>query len=502
MYIRKTSQIKISDDFFLPFGGKLNRNNRWVKLAELIPWSDFEDAYAQNFKSPTKGEEALSVRVALGTLILQTKLRLVDAEVPLQIMENPYLQYFLGFDRFEDDRPPFDSSLITHFRKRFTPDILLEINNKIAVKELEMAASDKKAGDDDDHGSNGGPGSSDLTSEGVQISFDDIPKQGKLILDATCAPSDIRFPTDLRLLNEAREKLEDMIDTLHAPDISAASKPRTYRNRARKDYLSIEKQRKKRSKAIRKAIRKQLGYVKRDLEHVDAYLEEPARAELLTRRQRKELQTIRKLYAQQQYMYQTRTHSVENRIVSISQPYIRPIVRGKAGSDVEFGCKVMTSVVNGYTFIEKMDFDSFNEGILLQEAVMQYYRRFGCFPEAVLADSIFRNRENLAWLKLRGIRMSGPKLGRKPKVLDPEIKKIERTDNGERNAVEGSYGVGKRKYGLDLIKAKLEDTAKSVIILQFLVMNLDRRLRSFLSKFCLQLIFAIRVKNLAAVNGV
>jgi hypothetical protein len=500
MYIRKTSQIKISDDFFLPFGGKLNRNNRWVKLAELIPWSDFEDAYAQNFKSPTRGEEALSVRVALGTLIIQTKLKLVDAEVPLQIMENPYLQYFLGFDSFEDDRPPFDASLITHFRKRFTPDILLEINNIIAMKELETAVSDKRD-DDDDHHNIGGSGPSEPTSEDVQLSFDDIPKQGKLILDATCAPSDIRFPTDLRLLNEAREKLEDMIDTLHAPDISTALKPRTYRNRARKDYLSLEKQRKKRSKAIRKAIRKQLGYVKRDLDYVETYLEEPARFELLSRRQQRELQTIRKLYEQQLYMYETRTHSVENRIVSISQPYIRPIVRGKAGSDVEFGCKVMTSVVNGYTFIEKLDFDSYNEGILLQEAVEQYFRRFGCYPEAVLADSIFRNRENLAWLKLRGIRISGPKLGRKPKVVDPEIKKIERTDNGERNAVEGSYGVGKRKYGLDLIKAKLEDTAKSVIILQFLVMNLDRRLRSFLSQFWLRLIFVIRIKNLAAANG-
>ena len=67
-------------------------------------------------------------------------------------------------------------------------------------------------------------------------------------------------------------------------------------------------------------------------------------------------------------MYETRTHSVENRIVSISQTYIRPIVGGKVGSDVEFGCKVMTSIVNGYTFIEKLDFDSYNEGIMLQEA--------------------------------------------------------------------------------------------------------------------------------------
>ncbi|SCZ76341.1 transposase [Acidaminobacter hydrogenoformans] len=159
------------------------------------------------------------------------------------ILKNPYLQYFLGFDSFEDDRPPFDASLITHFRKRFTPDILLEINNIIAIKELEAAAASEKRDDDDHHYTNGfGP--SEPTTKDVQISFDDIPKQGKLILDATCAPSDIRFPTDLRLLKEALEKLEDMIDALHAPDISVAAKHRTYHNRARKDYLSNEKQRK------------------------------------------------------------------------------------------------------------------------------------------------------------------------------------------------------------------------------------------------------------------
>ncbi|QSX09266.1 IS5 family transposase [Alkalibacter rhizosphaerae] len=498
MYIRKTNQIKFSDDFFLPFGGTLNKNNRWVILADLIPWSDFEDAYAKNFKPSNKGEEALSVRVALGTLILQTKMKLVDAEVPLQVMENPYLQYFLGYDSFEDDKPPFDSSLITHFRKRFKPDILMEINNIIAMKELETIADKNK---EDDSDNNNGSGPTQPPNEDVQISFDDIPKRGKLILDATCAPSDIRFPTDLRLLNEAREKLEEMIDVLHAPDISVLPKPRTYRNRARKDYLSLEKQRKKRSKAIRKAIRKQLGYVKRDLEYVRSYLEDPTRAELLTKRQSDQLGTIEKLYGQQQYMYDERTHSVEERIVSISQPYIRPIVRGKAGSDVEFGCKVMTSVVDGYTFVEKLDFDTFNEGILLQEAVEQYRRRFGCYPEAVLADSIFRNRKNLAWLKLRGIRISGPRLGRKPKVVSPEVKKIQKADNGERNAVEGSYGVGKRKYGLGLIKTKLEDTTKSVIILQFLVMNLDRRLRSLLSQFWIRFICDIKAKNLVAANS-
>src|SRR5699024_12689600 len=92
--------------------------------------------------------------------------------------------------------------------------------------------------------------------------------QGKLLIDATCAPADIAYPTDVGLLNKAREKLESMIDTLHAPLIGKQRKPRTYRTNARKQYLSLSKQRKPGKKTIRKAIHQQVGYVRRNLKHV------------------------------------------------------------------------------------------------------------------------------------------------------------------------------------------------------------------------------------------
>jgi len=115
----------MSDDFVLPFGGKLNKENRWVKLETIIPWWELEDRYAKSFKPTNKGEKALSVRIALGSLIVQTKLHLTDRETVNQIMENPYLQYFLGFDRYDDRTPPFDASLIVSFRKRLSSDILI-----------------------------------------------------------------------------------------------------------------------------------------------------------------------------------------------------------------------------------------------------------------------------------------------------------------------------------------------------------------------------------------
>lgn len=503
MYRNSSHQIFLSDDFFLPFGGKLNNENRWVKLAQTIPWWEFEERYSKYFKASNKGGKALPVRVALGTLIIQAKMNLTDREVVAQIMENPYYQYFIGFECFDDREEPFNSSMLVHFRKRLNKEILIEVN-EIIVKDAAANAMPKKDKDDNNDGNSGVAGTNgnqnefepntseeDCNDDGkatFQKSDEESLKetalnnQGYMLLDATCAPSDIRYPTDLRLLNEAREKLEKIIDVLHEPDTGTKDKPRTYREKARKDYLAIEKQRKKRAKTVRKAIKKQLSYVNRDLGIIESYLSVPERFNALSRKQKQELETIKVLYEQQLHMYTNKIHSVEDRIVSISQPHVRPIVRGKAGADVEFGNKVMTSVVNGFSFIEKMSFDSFNEGSYLKEAVENYKTRFGFYPEAVLADTIFRNQINRGYLKSLGIRISGPSLGRpnKTRAIEKAKKQIEYIDSGLRNRIESTYGVSKRKFGLELIKAKLKETAESSIVLQFLVMNLEQRLRLLL----------------------
>ncbi|CAG7644656.1 IS5 family transposase ISPaen2 [Paenibacillus solanacearum] len=176
-------------------------------------------------------------------------------------------------------------------------------------------------------------------------------------------------------------------------------------------------------------------------------------------------------------MYVKLVHHVEDRIVSIHQPHIRPIVRGKAKAKVEFGAKVSVSMVQGFAFLERRQWDNFNEGITLIESVGKYKARFGVYPKEVMADQIYRNRENRAYCKERGIRLSGPPLERPSKQADTaEMKRIAKLDAGERNAIEGKFGEGKRKYGLNRIRA-LEQTSGAVIALQFLVMNLERRLR-------------------------
>lgn len=184
--------------------------------------------------------------------------------------------------------------------------------------------------------------------------------------------------------------------------------------------------------------------------------------------------TIYKLYEQQQYMYQNKVHSVENRIVSISQPWIRPIVRGKTKAPVEFGAKFDLSIDDsGLGRIEKISYDAYNESTVLVEAVERFRERTGHYPERLLADQIYRTRDNRNFCKLHGIRLSGPKFGR-PSLTKQSTKekKQEYQDNTDRIEVERSFSLSKRCYGMDLIRTKLYDTTLTSIALSVFMTNL------------------------------
>lgn len=299
----------------------------------------------------------------------------------------------------------------------------------------------------------------------------DVPKEdgnkGTLTLDATCAPVNIRYPQDISLLNEAREKLEAIIYRFsRSYDLLL---PRRYRRRARKDYLAYAKSRKHSAEKIRKALRKQLGYVGRDIRYLDEFM---SRGYAMTDKEIGLYLTILMLYGQQKYMYDNKVHSVEHRIVSITQPWIRPVVRGKARAAVEFGAKFDLSLDSeGYGHIEKISFEAYNESTCLIEAVERFKARTGHYPERVLADQIYRTRANRNYCKDHGIRISGPKLGR-PGVNTKTDKKQEYQDNSDRIEVERSFSLSKRCYGMGCIVTKLEETQLTSIALSVFVTNL------------------------------
>ena len=307
------------------------------------------------------------------------------------------------------------------------------------------------------------------------------PNCGQLITDASCAPADIRYPTDVSLLNEAREKTDEIIDELHAPLVGKEPRPRTYRVKARRRFVAFTKKKKPGRRTIRQAKKQQLGFLRRSLKAIDRLLENPEALPLtgLSHRMYKNLLVCRELDRQQLEMIENNSQRVDDRIVSLSQPHVRPIKRGKAGRETEFGAKLSISVVNGFSFVDRLSWDNYNEGADLVEQIETFHHRFGCYPESVHVDKIYRTRTNRTFCKAHGIRMSGPPLGRPPKHVLAEEKKQAVADEAIRNCVEGKFGQGKRRFGLGRIMAKLASTSATQISLSFLVMNLELALKRF-----------------------
>ena len=461
MYRKQQRQQLEFPDFYLPFSGHLDPENRWVQLSQLVPWELAEKIYHAQL-CPDSGQPIVPSRVALGALLIKEREGLTDRGTVAVIQENPYLQFFIGLEEFTQEKP-FDASLMVGFRKRFGEEGMQRIAEAIALAALPSVALPPatEAEHDDDTPS------------------DPPANRGKLIADATCAPADIRYPTDTSLLNEAREKTDTIIDCLHEPLVGKQPRPRTYRIKARKQFVAFVKHKKPGRTKIRKANRQQLGHLARNLRAIDRLLESPEALSLthLSRQQYKNLLVCRELYRQQQQMYDNKTQRVDDRIVSIHQPHVRPIKRGKAGRDTEFGAKLSLSVVNGFSFVDRLSWDNYNEGKDLLEQIETYRRRFGFYPESVHVDQIYRNRQNRAFCKQHGIRMSGPPLGRKPKEVSREEKRQAAADEAIRNQVEGKFGQGKRRFGLGRIMAKVANTAAVQISITFLVMNLEKALK-------------------------
>ena len=474
----RNHQFTLSD-FNQPMGLTMNPENRWVKKAATIPWKEIEEKYASLF-SDTTGAPAKPLQAALGSLIIQKQYEYSDRELVEQIRENPYYQYFIGLPGYQD-KIPYVPSLLVTFRKRLTEDILSEINEMIAAYNYT-----------DDDPPEGGAGGSDEPDDS------EPENEGTMILDATCAPQQISFSQDTNLLNEARENLENIIDTIcHEYDEPT---PRMYRRNARKDFLNFAKCKKRTAKKIRKAIKKQLQYIKRDLGYIDAFLEK-GNVEL-TQKQTNRLIVIRELYEQQKYMYDNRTHSVKDRIVSISQPYIRPIVRGKAKAPTEFGMKLDMSLdERGIARLEKTSLDAYNEADVLTGAIERYRERTGHYPERVLVDQIYQNRKNIAYCKAYGIRISGPALGR-PKQQTLIEKKQAYTDNTDRIEVDRGFSLAKRCYGLGLIRTKLDTTARSSVALSIIAMNVDYLSRAFLRFMMISILSMCKWQNKLPENAI
>lgn len=462
------------------FEREMDKNNRWLKLSMSIPWDKLSEAYCKNL-STNQGRPAKKARLVIGAVIIKHKLVLSDEETVYQIQENPYLQYFVGFSCFQK-KQPFAPSLFVEIRKRMGEKTFASFEQAI-IDELEeqkaSRTSSKRGGSGGDNGNSSSESEPDETKE-------EAIHQGKLILDATVSEQAIRYPTDLGLLNESREISESIIDELY-PQSDRKKKPRSYRRQARKKYLSVVKQRNAGSKKIRRGIKEQLQYLRRNLGHIEKLLDEiPVIGIPLSWKLLRKYWVIQHVYQQQEEMYRTKKRSCEHRIVSISQPYVRPIVRGKANKKAEFGAKYSVSLTgDGIACVDNISWDAYHEGKDLKTQVQQYKKRYGYYPSVVLGDSIYGTRENRKYLKEKGIRFAGKPLGRPKKETQTnwefilEEKKRRREEYRQRIPIEGKFGQGKNGYRLNYIRAKTARTSEAWIKSIFLVMNLLVLVKSF-----------------------
>ena len=200
MYVfQHNGQLSI-EEFHAPFGGKLDPNNRWVALANIIPWEPLENRYAPLF-SATTGAPAKPFRMAFGALYVQQRLGVTDRETVELITESPYLQFFIGLSGYQFTHP-FDASMMVHFRKRIGPDLIKICNDMTKasgialVKQLLSSLPEECT-----EGGNKELAAIESELGEPPLSHDPSKNWGTLMLDATCMPDDSPYPVGLRLLN-------------------------------------------------------------------------------------------------------------------------------------------------------------------------------------------------------------------------------------------------------------------------------------------------------------
>lgn len=442
--LEKTGKQPEFVDFYLPFGGKLKASNKWVKRAAMIPWAEVEEVYGRNF-AKKKGKRGIPARVAFGALLVQTLESLTDRETVEFVEENPYVQYFLGFGEFQLEAP-FDASMMVHFRKRFPREDWNRLN-EVLVERARESSSDNDG--------------------------EDKPKgnRGKLVIDATCAPGDLRHPSDLSLLDEARRKTEKIIDELYEQCRTQLSvKPKTYRRKAAKRAGRVLRQKKARVKKIRKECRYQLNALERNLNTIGE-LRKLCAEEALSDRRCRDLEVLTEFFHQRESLIREGKTQVFDKIYSLAQPHVRAIYRGKGGAKYEFGAKLSIGVADGYAFLDKLSWDPYNECHDVVGQLLAYHRRFGHYPESIHADKIYHTRENRQLCSELGIRLSAVPLGR-PGPGHPDKLRQLRQDERDRNVVEGKIGQCKRRFGLGRIMTKLKETSESCISAIFFAANL------------------------------
>ena len=443
----------------------LNRGNRWIRLADALPWAEIEKEYNKRLRNQKSGAGNKPARMVVSAFIVKHMMNLSDEETILMIQENPYMQYLAGLSEFQAS-PIFTPELMTIVRHRLGEDFFNSLTLMVAKAGIAVQ-------DDDDRSCGGG-----YTDEDGEM------HSGVMKIDATCTDAEMRFPTDINLLEDGSREVDRLTQKICGR--LGLKTPRTQRGQSRSAFMEYTKRKHKGAKLGKETRRRQIHCLEADLETLMSIVEKMPSDnihKILKPKDMRNLDATLTMLRQQEEMLSEGVRNCADRIVSIFQPHVRPIVRGKAKARTEFGAKVGLSVVNGYDFIDTISWNAYNESNDLQKQIKNYKARFGYYPSEVQADKIYLNKENRKLLKDMHIFCHCAPLGRPPKNPDPLLAEQRHKASCERNEVEGSFGTGKRRYQANNIRAKLPDTARSWISGCFLAKNLKKFLRDLLLRF-------------------
>ena len=413
--MKYTSHLKqLSVDMFRSSFDELDKNNHWVELGNLLPWTELEKIYNSRLDNEVKGAGNKPARMIIGACIIKHKFSLSDEETISMIQENPYMQYLCGLAEFTD-KPLFDPSLFTTIRKRITIEeinkLTIELLNKeLAVKEARKIGERKQESDNEE------PPATPSEDNGAEFTdSQNRTHKGVLKIDATCADAEVRYPVDADIIHDgckiAERYIKKICEGLYIKNV------RSCYCDARSFYLELIKRKKKGAKLIQSTLSAMLIYLNKDLRKLaELFVVYQGSKDFLQPHEQRILRATFDMYSQQLEMFDEKKHQCKD--------------------------------------------------------------RFGYLPANILADKIYTNQPYRRILKEYEIKTYCKPLGRPPKEPgSPEYLKKMAKAVGERNEVECSFDTGKRVYRANNIRAKLPETAECWTAMCYFVKNVMKFLR-------------------------
>lgn len=448
MYTKESKEYQyklLQDSMITPF---LDKNNPLYKITSVIDWVSLSDKLAR-FYCPDNGRPSKPSRLKVGLLILKHMYQISDEDTLDTLKTNIYAQYLCDVSLEQiSSRNILCPSSLTRFRKQIGP-------SGVQLIEEEVLNSLKRA---------------------------NLLKGKKLACDTTVVPSNIAYPTDVSLLEKVRSKTVELLE--RAKDFGA-EQFRTYKRTARKVYIQYQKirhhtvkSRRKVQKQIRQFAQRNIGQLKETAAKIKDTIKEAADSAMTpTDKAKKQfiekaeefLDTASAIITQQKDVY--KGLPVQERIVSVHQPHIRPMVRGKYPVEVEFGPKILLNHKNGFLFLADIRFNNISDTQLLETAINEYKDTFGYLPTQLAADRGFWSKDNFK-LTTEDFKITKVAIQNKGKSDHLKNKPFKERLRRLRCAIEAKISLAKRKYGLNRIRYSIPEGEEIWIRLGLTAMNL------------------------------